>query len=76
MRVVSAIPPRVILSGSEHRRLKYTLNKEGSDIAEAVLSIAMGSRVHWTPNAWEKMTRSIVESEMTVGEFIKLKEEK
>ena len=54
-----------------HRKVRYIFDRNEYDLQDALLDIVSGDKKYWTVAEWGVVINHIVNSDLTVGEYIK-----
>ena len=59
------------LQSKAHLKVRYIFDRNEYDLQDALLDIVSGDKKYWTVAEWGVVINHIVNSDLTVGEYIK-----
>lgn len=59
------------LDSKAHLKVRYIFDRNEYDLQDALLDIVSGDKKYWTVAEWGVVINHIVNSDLTVGEYIK-----
>ena len=59
------------LNSKAHLKVRYIFDRNEYDLQDALLDIVSGDKKYWTVAEWGVVINHIVNSDLTVGEYIK-----
>ena len=59
------------LQSKAHLKVRYIFDRNEYDLQDALLDIVSGDKKYWTVSEWGVVINHIVNSDLTVGEYIK-----